>query len=131
MQKLSLSDLQQQLDRSGRWPLVESIKSLDEKIELLLTVSKELNYFSGHFPDQPVLPGIVQIHWAGKFSQMLFQVAGFRSLSGVKFNNVVLPGSRLQLQLDYLHMKNKLEFVYYNEGKRISSGIFLFDNGIG
>ena len=67
-----------------------------------LWIDPLLPVFAGHFPGNPILPGIVQIEWARRAAERLFpglQSAGFSGLTHVKFKSPVLPSSWLQLRL--------------------------------
>jgi 3-hydroxymyristoyl/3-hydroxydecanoyl-(acyl carrier protein) dehydratase/acyl-CoA synthetase (AMP-forming)/AMP-acid ligase II len=66
-----------------------------------LWVSPTTPFFSGHFPQQSVLPGVAQIDWLVWLSQRLFGVrAGFAGLEAAKFRRVILPASRLHVHLE-------------------------------
>jgi 3-hydroxymyristoyl/3-hydroxydecanoyl-(acyl carrier protein) dehydratase len=68
-------------------------------IETEFTVPADSPWFSGHFPDNPILPGVAQLEMV---------VAAITGISGknlyvsrlgrVKFKNLVRPGERLRLQ---------------------------------
>lgn len=69
----------------------------------LALIEPDLDYFRGHFPDQPLLPGVVQINWAVALgAQTLAAEYGkqqFAGLARVKFKAPVLPGAILRFQL--------------------------------
>ncbi|RRJ82779.1 3-hydroxyacyl-ACP dehydratase FabZ family protein [Aestuariirhabdus litorea] len=91
--------------------------------ELELELPPELLWFEGHFPGHPVLPGVVQIHWALHFATSGLGVAGqFLALERVKFQQLVLPGSRLHLQLEHLADAGQLLFHYRNDEGSVASG---------
>jgi len=68
---------------------------------LLLDVSSELVFFKGHFPGKPILPGIVQLHWATGIAMSLFKFEGIpHEVKRLKFSNIVQPPAILELRLD-------------------------------
>ncbi len=93
---------------------------------LLLDVNPELVFFKGHFPGNPILPGIVQLHWAVGISMSLF---GFDEVpcevNRLKFSNIVQPPGVLELQLE---QKNKtgVQFRFTSFGRVHSMGSLLF-----
>ncbi|WP_414829120.1 thioester dehydrase [Alteromonas sp. H39] len=94
---------------------------------LSLYVSDKLSWFDGHFPQQKVLPGVVQIDWAGKIGKAVF--AGdrvFSQLTNIKFKSMVLPDTRMTLELRFNAEKGTLAFHYFNESDSFSTGSFKF-----
>jgi len=92
-----------------------------------LHVPAALEHFAGHFPGLPILPGVVQIHWATYFARAHLPVSGdFSLLENVKFQALLLPDARLELTLDWDPAKRRLEFSYANRDRKFSSGRIVF-----
>lgn len=86
--------------------------------------------FDGHFPGQPVLPGVVQLEWALLLGRELFALpASFLGLEGLKFQQVIVPGTILNLQLDLL-TPSKLSFKYSSAHGLHASGRILFGDAV-
>jgi acyl-coenzyme A synthetase/AMP-(fatty) acid ligase len=65
-----------------------------------LWVSPTAPYFTGHFPGQPILPGVAQIEWlVWLCRELLGMDAGFAGLESAKFRRVIRPGNRLRVNL--------------------------------
>jgi len=108
-------------------PTLLSLKATQHSALISMHVPIELSWFEGHFPSQKVLPGVVQIDWAGKLGKTLFVDSGvFVQLSNIKFNNMVLPDTTLNLQLTYEVEKGRLKFHFFNESGTFSTGSFTF-----
>lgn len=87
---------------------------------LLLEIDPELIWFKGHFPEQPILAGVVQLNWAGLLTQELY---GFQeppaSIARLKFQHVVLPPAVLELTLAL--MSPQSVHFRYTSGDRVHS----------
>ncbi|MBL4673062.1 MAG: hypothetical protein JKX81_12450 [Arenicella sp.] len=125
-ERLTPKRLNKELD-STLWPTFERVSGEVPSLQFELLINKSLNYFEGHFPEQAVLPGVVQIHWAGELATRLFCCSGFGQLKSVKFNSVILPETTVNLSLDYNHQNGKLKFNYFDTEQPFSSGIMLFE----
>lgn len=125
------TQLNQELD-SLEWPRFDSVsldESSDEQKSVLqcdITINADLSYFDGHFPEQPVVPGVVQVHWVGELAQRYFACQGFSALKKVKFNNTILPTAALQLVLKHDQKSHQISFEYRDSGQRYSSGVISF-----
>lgn len=101
---------------------------LDESSQhkILLAVSPELDCFKGHYPGNPILPGIVQLHWATGISMSLL---GFSEvpldIKRLKFKNIVQPPSVIELVLS-MSSTNMVQFQFNSVGQIHSMGCLVF-----
>jgi 3-hydroxymyristoyl/3-hydroxydecanoyl-(acyl carrier protein) dehydratase len=121
---MNLSDL---LNSDHTFPPVLSQHDDDVHLRLVMEIAPELSWFQGHFPGNPVLPGIVQVHWAVVASRFLFSVGGEpREIKRLKFKNVVTPPRIIELTL-YRPTENEVQFDYSSHGKQHSQGRLIFE----
>lgn len=105
--------------------IISWIQDLSEH-RLLLDVNPELVFFKGHFPGNPILPGVVQLHWAVGISTSLFNFNGIpHEIKRLKFSNIVQPRSVLEL---YLNQKTEtgVNFKFTSFGRVHSMGSLEF-----
>jgi 3-hydroxymyristoyl/3-hydroxydecanoyl-(acyl carrier protein) dehydratase len=108
-------------------PELSSTRQAARGLVLTLRVPTDLAYFQGHFPQCPVLPGVVQIDWAVHFAGRHFPLRGhFRELTGLKFMRVILPGRTVELTLAYTPERGQLRFQYAVSELVCSSGTVVF-----
>lgn len=91
--------------------------------ELQLLVPSELVYFQGHFPDAPVLPGVVQLHWALHYARLHLGLQGdFERVSALKFQTMIEPDTMVTLRL-HQREPNCVQFTYLlNDEQTCGSG---------
>ena len=97
------------------------------KITASVTTEEKSPWFSGHFPDNPILPGIAQLKMvvdllAEEFAGKLY-VTG---LSRVKFRKIVKPDEMLDIHITSSNTENQYIFRITSENEDVCSGRMLF-----
>jgi hypothetical protein len=113
--KTTQADLAQlfSTDELPRLPELVAREQEGDALLLSLFIPANLYYFDGHFPGRPVLPGVVQTHWAVHYGRECWGDLGkFAGLEAVKFQQVVTANQTLLLRLEYQPDKGKLYFTY-------------------
>ncbi|MCA1927950.1 MAG: 3-hydroxyacyl-ACP dehydratase FabZ [Calditerrivibrio sp.] len=96
-------------------------------------------FFVGHFPDEPIMPGVLQIEAMAQASGLLAQrffgdinyrecEIFFMSLDNVKFRRPVIPGDILVMRVDILNKKSamfKFKGSITVEGNVVTEGEFM------
>lgn len=91
-----------------------------------LALDAELTAFQGHFPGNPILPGVVQVDWAIRFGTEAFGDLGrFWAIDHLKFQDLIRPGGTVELQLGY-DPAHGLRFKYLAGPAKKSSGVIRF-----
>lgn len=70
-------------------------------------------FFQGHFPGNPIMPGVLQLEALAQCSAPLLltvpQYAGkltlFAGMDNVRFKNIVRPGDRLEMEAEMVKMR--------------------------
>lgn len=81
-------------------------------------VSANEDFFNGHFPGLPVMPGVLQVEALAQAAAVLAhhmdgfdpdkQIAYLMSVDNVKFRRPVEPGDRLDLEVTVEHVKRSI-----------------------
>jgi len=104
----------------------ESVDS--NRAEFDIQVPADLYYLQGHFPGEPVLPGVIQLHWAIQLAdEHLNLKPSFAGLEALKFHRIIKPETRLRLVLELNEESGKLTFSYTSESGKHSQGRVLFE----
>lgn len=113
---------------SGEFPRVLSVSAESAGFQLQLEVTAKLDGFRGHFPGNPVLAGIVQFHWAARFSGELFEYQSVpMEIKRLKFKNIVQPPATLSLSLRQT-VDLQVEFDFSSPQHSHSSGLMIFEH---
>ena len=115
---------------SNEWPAItvaEEPAADPETVTLSLTINNDLSYLKGHFPDKPVVPGVVQVHWANLLACDLFGITqSFTKMENVKFQSMILPEQTLLLSLRNNIEKQYIAFHYRLSDTVVSEGKLYF-----
>ena len=101
-----------------RYPflLVDRVLELEEeKITAIKNVTANEEFFNGHFPGQPIMPGVLQVEalaQAGAIMLMTQKVKDpdnnlmvFTGIKNCKFRKQVVPGDQLKLEVELSSMR--------------------------
>jgi 3-hydroxymyristoyl/3-hydroxydecanoyl-(acyl carrier protein) dehydratase len=106
------------------WPQLNRCERDGHSLVLDLFVPERMSYFAGHFPDQPVLPGVVQVFWAERAARDCLGLTGAVSIRSLKFKQMVLPNTALVLSLVANPGNGSVSFTYASDATQYSSGKF-------
>jgi len=106
-----------------RYPflLVDRILKLENRHAVgMKNVTINEHFFQGHFPNRPVMPGVLIVEAMAQVAGILMlskpenqgKMAYFMSIDKVKFRKTVLPGDQLRLEVDVVKVKTKTGQVH-------------------
>ena len=106
------------------YPNIVSLKNNGQNAEISLIFSKNSNFFKGHFPDFPILPGVVQLFFAKEFARDIFNLNFVpQKVKKVKFSSIIKPEMKINLVLT--RNETSIEYKYADGEKTFSSGTFV------
>jgi 3-hydroxyacyl-[acyl-carrier-protein] dehydratase len=102
-----------------RYPflLVDRIEELEPGVRAVGTknVTQNEPFFQGHFPDYPVMPGVLIIEAMAQVGAVGVMAGGahrdklalFAGIDGVRFRRQVLPGDVLRMEVEIERLKGR------------------------
>lgn len=124
-----------------RYPLllVDRILELEpgKRIVGLKNVSANEPYFLGHFPDYPVMPGVLVVEAMAQVGGVLVsylpgtegQLAYFASIERCRFRRPVKPGDQLVTEVTILRLRDRIGKVQATgrvDGAVVADGVFTY-----
>jgi len=79
-------------------------------------------FFQGHFPDEPIMPGVMQLEAMAQVAGILLnkvnekegEIAYFMAIDKAKFRRKVVPGDVLRMEVKVTRLRSRMAVV---EGK--------------
>ena len=109
-------------------PEVRAVRTIPDGVELDLFVPPNLAYFEGHFPEHPIVAGVVHLDWvvvlAARYLQVRLQTA---PKFAVKYRRLTQPEDTLLLTMRLQSNATRLVFEYKNRAEISSSGSIALD----
>ena len=103
-----------------RYPfiLIDTIEEMEKGKRIVGTKNVTMNeyFFQGHFPAEPVMPGVLIIEALAQVGAVLIlsqeefkgKIAYFGGINNAKFKKKVVPGDTLKLELEMTALKGPI-----------------------
>ena len=114
-----------------RYPflLVDRVLEMEpfKRIVAIKNVTANEDFFNGHFPSKPVMPGVLIIESMAQVAGLVMlteeehrgKIPYFTGIDNARFRRPVVPGDQLRLEVDVLRIKGNVGRV---NGKAVVDG---------
>jgi len=111
MLMMDIEEIKKYLPHRFPFLLVDRVLEIeDERIVTIKNVTVNENYFNGHFPESPIMPGVLQIEALAQSGCILVLDKGvddpskvlvvFSGIQKAKFRKTVVPGDQLRMEVE-------------------------------
>lgn len=107
-------------------PVVSWIRDSDQD-RFLLDLQPGHSCFSGHFDGHPILPGVVELHWAATLARSRFGFSDpLREVLQLKFRQIAIPPRMVELQIER-PVPSRVAFRLVSFQQIHAQGVLVFD----
>lgn len=136
---LDITDIQKILPHRYPFLFVDRIIELEpnKRAVGIKNVTMNEQFFTGHFPGVPVMPGVLIVEAMAQVAGVLMlnkkenigKIAYFMSLDNVKFRKTVMPGDQLRLEVEVVKLRSRTGQVHTKalvDGAVVSEADLMF-----
>ncbi|MES0491087.1 MAG: 3-hydroxyacyl-ACP dehydratase FabZ [Leptospirales bacterium] len=117
---LNITEISKILPHRYPFLLVDRVLEIgDKKIVALKNVTRNEEFFNGHFPELPIMPGVLQIEALAQAAGIFIlnipenkgKIGFFASIEKARFKRPVIPGDQLKLEVEILKYSSRFAHV--------------------
>ncbi len=128
-----------------RYPIlmVDKIIEMDvesKRIVGIKNLAANEPFFAGHFPGDPIMPGVLQLEAMAQVGGILLnkilgnegKIAYFLSVDNARFRDMARPGDQLRIEIDLLRVRMgmaKVHGIVKVDGNIVSEADLMFGGG--
>ena len=121
---MDIKDIMNTIPHRSPFLLVDRIEEMEEGKSIVgkKCVTYNEPFFAGHFPQEPVMPGVLIIEYKGK-------IAFLGGVNKAKFRGKVVPGDVLTLEVEMIKVKGPVGVAQGTatvDGKKVASAEITF-----
>lgn len=114
---MNILDIMKKLPHRYPFLLVDRIIDIQPSVSITGIKNVTINepYFQGHFPGQPIMPGVLMVEAMAQVAGVLAFSSGvetksvfFLSIEKAKFRKPVVPGDQLRLEIKVLQQRGNV-----------------------
>lgn len=123
---LTIEEIKEIIPHRYPFLLVDRVLEVEEgqRAVGIKNVSANEDFFNGHFPDYPVMPGVLIIEALAQVGAVAMlkkeenrgKLAFFAGIDGCRFKGQVKPGDQLRLEVEMTRLRGKI-----GKGKAVAS----------
>lgn len=112
---LGINEIKKIIPHRTPFLLIDRIDELElgKRAKGIKCVSYNEPFFAGHFPEEPVMPGVLIIEALAQVGAVLIlseeknkgKTAFFAGIDNAKFKDKVVPGDQLELEIEMIKIK--------------------------
>jgi 3-hydroxyacyl-[acyl-carrier-protein] dehydratase len=143
MSVMDVNDILNILPHRYPFMLVDRITELDieaKRIAGYKNLTFNEPFFQGHFPNEPIMPGVKQLEAMAQVAGILLNkvndregdIAYFMAIDKAKFRRKVVPGDKLVLEVEVMRLRSRMASVLgkaYVDGELASQAELMFGYG--
>lgn len=139
---LDIKEIQKIIPHRYPFLLIDKIESLEPGVKAVGYKNVTMNeyFFQGHFPEEPVMPGVLIIEALAQVGAVSIlsleenkgKIAYFAGINNAKFRKKVLPGDVLRLEIEIIKKKGPIgvgKAIATVEGKKVAEAELTFAIG--
>jgi beta-hydroxyacyl-ACP dehydratase FabZ len=126
---MDIQQIQEMLPHRYPFLLVDRILEIEpgRRVVGLKNVTINEAFFQGHFPGQPIMPGVLIIEAMAQVGGVLLmrtlnaspekKLLYFTGIDRAKFRRPVLPGDQIRFEVELLHLRSRNDKLKSRNGK--------------
>ncbi len=141
MPELNSQEILEILPHRYPFMLVDRILECDDEKRIVGLKNLTFNelFFQGHFPGQPVMPGVLQMEAMAQVAGILLnrmfggegKISYFAAIDNARFRRPVVPGDQLRMEIEIIKAKPRLSKVHakaFVDDQLVSSADLMFSS---
>ncbi|MFL2876696.1 MAG: 3-hydroxyacyl-ACP dehydratase FabZ [Pontiellaceae bacterium] len=120
--RMEVEDILELLPHRYPFMLVDRILEYhpeENRIVGLKNLTFNETFFQGHFPGNPVMPGVLQLEAMAQVAGVMLnlragnegKIAYFMSINNAKFRRMVKPGDQLRIEIEGVRIRSRMAVV--------------------
>jgi 3-hydroxyacyl-[acyl-carrier-protein] dehydratase len=118
MSELNINEIAKLLPHRYPFLLVDRVTEHvpGKSVKGFKNVTMNEQFFQGHFPNNPIMPGVLQLEAMAQLGGILVsslpvakgKLMVFAGIDGVRFRRLVIPGDRLDMECELIKFRNPI-----------------------